>query len=203
MRRINLLRAHGSPGNHEYKSHGCRCAPCRAARAESARNLRLANPGRSAAYTKRWRETHLEQALASERRSREAHREERAAYCRRYYESHRDSLAEYNRRYHAENLAGGAARTRTQRARKRNAPGTHTTQDVRAQYEHQGGKCYWRRVNHECAVNLQSGYHVDHVIPLAGERTSSNGPENLVLACRSCNQRKADKDPMDWAGVLF
>lgn len=31
MRRVNLLRAHGSPGRSLYTHHGCRCAACRGA----------------------------------------------------------------------------------------------------------------------------------------------------------------------------
>jgi 5-methylcytosine-specific restriction endonuclease McrA len=45
-----------------------------------------------------------------------------------------------------------------------------------------------------------SGYHVDHVTPLALE--GSDGPENIVLACSHCNQSKGAKHPMDFAGVM-
>jgi len=31
----------------------------------------------------------------------------------------------------------------------------------------------------------------------------SNGPANIVAACPHCNQRKAAKHPMDFAGILF
>jgi 5-methylcytosine-specific restriction endonuclease McrA len=38
---------------------------------------------------------------------------------------------------------------------------------------------------------LSKGYHVDHMTPLS--RGGSNGPENLVCACRRCNLSKHNK----------
>ena len=95
------------------------------------------------------------------------------------------------------------ARRRNRRALERNVPGTHTAADVQAQYKRQHGQCFWRKVNPACAVSLKGGYHVDHVVPLGGDRSSSNGPENIVLSCPQCNGSKHVSDPMDWAGVMF
>lgn len=37
---------------------------------------------------------------------------------------------------------------------------------------------------------------VDHVVPLV--KGGSNGPDNLVIACSTCNLRKNDKLPHEW-----
>lgn len=68
----------------------------------------------------------------------------------------------------------------------------YTPCDIEAQYAGQGGKCYW------CEESLATtGYHIDHVVPLS--RGGSNHPDNIVLACRSCNLRKADILPWTFA----
>jgi hypothetical protein len=76
-----------------------------------------------------------------------------------------------------------------------NAPGTHTAEDVQAQYDRQKGRCYY------CHKKLDDKYHIDHVIPLA--KGGSDGPENLVVACQFCNLSKHDKHPMDFDGRMF
>lgn len=188
MRRINLLRAHGSPTGYLYYHHGCRCVACRAAAVEAHR---------------KYNAEHAEEIAERLRKYLLTHREERAERSRRYYAEHPDEEAERSRKYRAEHPEEIAAKDRNRRALEANATGTHTAADVQAQYERQHGKCFWRKVNPECAVSLNGGHHVDHVIPLAGDRTSSNGLENIVLSCPRCNGSKHAKDPMDWAGILF
>lgn len=120
---------------------------------------------------------------------------------RAYYAANRDEALARQRRYYQRHPEAVAANNAARRARKLNAGGSYTKADIRAQYERQRGKCFWRSVSDGCAVNLADGYHVDHVIPFA--LGGGNGPENLVLACPHCNCTKSDKHPMDFAGVLF
>jgi len=44
---------------------------------------------------------------------------------------------------------------------------------------------------------LSNSQTVDHVIPIAREHTS-NAPDNLVIACRTCNLKKGNKRPHEW-----
>lgn len=172
--RVNLLRSHGSPTDYLYKHACCRCALCRAVNAKHVRNRRAARPGKRAKYDRNYRANH---------------REEVAAYDRGRRKAYPDNARTRNRNY---------------RARKLATEGTHTVADITAQYKRQKGRCFWgRKINPDCAVSLKAGYHVDHVVPLAGERASSNGTENLVLACPSCNRHKNATHPMDFAGILF
>jgi membrane protein involved in colicin uptake len=246
MRRINLLRAHGSPTSYQYVHKACRCACCRAAQRAKSRDYLARHPGKAARDSKLYRQNHpekwaaikrayrennREKVLAAEKQYREEHAEERAANCRRWHDEHVEEQAEYARRYRAENaekvaesrrryLAANpekakewarlwrlshpeeyAAQQRNRRARMKMASGSHTAEDIAAQYARQKGKCYWRNVSESCRVSLADGYHVDHVVPLASG--GSNGPENLVLACPTCNCSKQAKHPMDWSGTLF
>ena len=93
----------------------------------------------------------------------------------------------YNRR--PERVEGMLASNRTRRARKNTAPGIHTVQDVRQQFKRQKGKCYW------CGEKLKK-YHVDHIIPLS--RGGSNWPDNIVIACPTCNLSKGTKLPHEF-----
>lgn len=62
--------------------------------------------------------------------------------------------------------------------------------DVRRLLKSQKGLCYY------CRARMGDAYTMDHVVPVS--RGGSNSPENLVLACRSCNSRKGTRLPHEW-----
>lgn len=70
------------------------------------------------------------------------------------------------------------------KARVRDAEGYHTGADLSSLFILQDGKCAY------CGSGLQ-GYHVDHIIPLS--KGGSNWPDNICLACPSCNMSKSDR----------
>lgn len=48
-----------------------------------------------------------------------------------------------------------------------------------------------------CKVSLrESGYHIDHIIPLALDGPHQD--DNIQLLCPTCNVRKSDKDPINY-----
>lgn len=77
---------------------------------------------------------------------------------------------------------------------RRNAPGSHTKEDLEKLFKQQNNCCYW------CREELTS-YHIDHIIPLS--KGGSNNPGNLCISCPSCNLKKGAKMPYEFAGVLF
>jgi 5-methylcytosine-specific restriction endonuclease McrA len=99
-------------------------------------------------------------------------------------------VAEAGRAWRKANPIRAALQSRNKRARKRNAEGSHTHDDIQKQYEYQKGKCYY------CQVRVGDKFHVDHVIPLS--RGGSNGPENIVIACPHCNLSKHARMPHEW-----
>jgi len=172
--RVNLLRAHGS--------------------AESHRQWLLSNPDKTAEHQRRYREKNRD--VLSERAMARywAKRDEISEQKRKRHQLHPEIAQERARAYRESHKAERAALQRLRKARKLSAPGVHTAADVTAQYERQHGKCYW------CHEKVGDTYHVDHVTPLV--KKGSNGKENIVIACPTCNLSKGAKHPMDFAGVL-
>lgn len=73
--------------------------------------------------------------------------------------------------------------------------GSYTLKDIENIHRWQKGKCYW------CKKLYGEDYHIDHIWPVS--KGGSSAPENLCLACPSCNFKKNKKTPMEFAGRLF
>ena len=114
---------------------------------------------------------------------------------RRYRKANPEKEREHHRLYREANPDKGRAQKHRRRARKRNAGGTWTAEDVRLMMVNQKGRCWY------CQCDISEGYHIDHRIPLS--RGGTNDPGNLVLACAPCNQSKHDKTPDEWTGRLL
>lgn len=80
---------------------------------------------------------------------------------------------------------------RTRRARRKNAEGVHTSDDIAKILESQGYKCVY------CKRDIKDEYDVDHIIPLA--KGGSNWPKNLQCLCPECNGKKWAKCPIVFA----
>lgn len=165
-----------------YASYGA-CTACAYA---LAMGYRADNPEWWREYMARWRAENPGKHLEYYHNDPERYRARR----RRRYQAEPEQERTRNRRYKRENPAANVARENRRRARKRNAPGVHTAEDVQRLYEAQHWVCA------ACPAALADGYHVDHIMPLA--LGGSNGPENLQLLCPPCNLSKGAKHPEEW-----
>lgn len=77
------------------------------------------------------------------------------------------------------------------RAREIGADGQFTKAEIKALFTKQRGKCAY------CTKSLRKGYHIDHIVPLAGG--GSNWIANIQLLCGPCNVRKGATDPIEFA----
>jgi len=68
------------------------------------------------------------------------------------------------------------------RAKKYNAEGFYTANDIIRIRQEQNDKCKW------CDVPLNGGGHRDHIISL--RRKGTNWPSNIQLLCSNCDWRK-------------
>ena len=116
-----------------------------------------------------------------------------------HYVENAERIRAEHRAYYFANPEAALARWRNRDARKIAAGGTHTAEDVDRQFNAQKGKCWW------CGCKLKKSgkgkFHADHREPLA--KGGSNGAENIVCACPSCNLSKNAKTPLEFAGRLF
>ena len=143
-----------------------------------------------AAYLERNREKNRQQCKARYH----AKKAEHAAMCKRYYEANKDAIREKRKAWRLENPEVRRALHRKRRAQKNGNGGTHTADDIKRLFALQCGKCAI------CFKSIKKERHVDHILPLA--LGGSNGPENLQLTCRLCNNRKHAKHPLDFAREL-
>lgn len=97
--------------------------------------------------------------------------------------------------YWRENREKYRSHVRNRRARIKQASGRHTESDVKRKLIEQNFICYW------CGCDISDDRHtVDHYIPIA--KCGSNGPENIVMACATCNCSKQDKMPDEFREYL-
>lgn len=149
---------------------------------------------------RRWREANPERERENHRRYREANQTEIAQYMRRYNQAHPGESAKRVRQWTRANPHRRRVHQQRRRARKLNAPGSHTTEDIAlqaiAQTDPKGQlRCWW------CGGIITERYHVDHRVPLS--RGGSDAPENLVISCAPCNMAKHDKYPGEFNGRLL
>lgn len=157
---------------------------------------------------------HLDKERNRSREYYRRHIEQSREYGKRYRATHKDAIRARQaswRKRHIERLrikqkAWRNSRieqtrhlSRLQAARRRNrklsAEGSHSAADIQGLLQAQNNFCWW------CGELLVNGYEVDHRIPLS--RGGSDGVENLVIACVSCNRRKSNKLPSEWNGRLL
>lgn len=130
---------------------------------EQVREWRLANPEKVEAAREKWRQENPEK--------------------------HKEA----QKKWAANNPETVQSNVRARRARKRNAEGSHTKEDIEAILVRQAFKCA------ECGTSIRkrSSRQVDHIVPL--KLGGSNWPTNLQLLCNTCNKVKAAKHPIDFA----
>lgn len=149
--------------------------------------------------------SHKEELLAK----RETERDQQRAYGKGHYKKNRSRLLKEKAAYRAANKGKVAKNNAAWRAanqdkiavlnwnryaRKQNAPGSYSMDDIGALYEAQEGRCKW------CGKALNGKFHTDHIYPLA--RGGSNWPDNLALTCQFCNLSKGPKMPYEWRKLL-
>lgn len=176
---------------------------CKKCQQRYVQEWRSKNPKKARELSRRYYAKNPEKRREATRRWNANNPERRLQNIYQYHAKHPDSSRRWRvqnpervranaRRLRAENPEKFRAYDNTRRARQLSAMGSHTREDITAQYQRQKGRCYY------CNCKLDNGYHVDHVIPLS--RGGTNDPSNLVIACPTCNQSKGAKLLHEWKG---
>ncbi len=143
-----------------------------------------ANTARVKAYNQSWQAANISKVRALSAAWYEANAEKARANSARWRAENPDKARAYNAAW-----AKANPRSRSATEHRRRAHGAMTAGDIRAVTEMGDGVCSY------C---LTPGLEltVDHVVPVS--RGGTNDPENLVMACRSCNSRKRTRTPIEY-----
>lgn len=180
---------------------GYRCKECnrKAAQkwAEDNRERMLANKSRYYFENKeriqQYRADNREKILDGKRDWRKKNPDKVRAHKSASQKRNRASANERTRRWNKKNPDKVRAYTLNGVARRRNAEGKYTPADIVQLYKDQGGHCAY------CGIGLCGEYHVDHMVPLT--KGGSNWPDNLALACPTCNMSKNNHLLHEWEAV--
>jgi 5-methylcytosine-specific restriction endonuclease McrA len=198
-----------------------KCKPCKR---ETNRKWAAENPDKNRESKRKYYEANCDDIAKSQRLYREANVNKVRNSNRKYRESNPDKERERGRKWREENPH--KARERDRKYRKSNPTGVREKQrkyrkanpdkikvrnhNRRASIEGNGGKLSKDIVqrllvqqNGNCAccgADLsQTGYHLDHIMPLA--LGGLNSDENVQLLTPKCNLRKGAKHPDEWRAI--
>ena len=176
-----------------YKKRGCRCDRCKDAAVAENRIYADKRADKRAAYNRKYRAANAERIAAVKAAYYAANREEIAAQARVYSAVNSARIVQCSQEWAAKNperasknWRRGAVRRRARLAESAVVPFTQAQLDQRIAYY--GNRCYLRLDGCTDAVE-----HIDHVKPIS--KGGAHILSNFRPACRSCNQRKANKWP--------
>ena len=181
------------------------CIECSRAR---ARQWKIEHPERRKASQEEWRAKNRNRDLESKRRwrmerlewAREYNRKrydpiKQRAYYEAWYEKNAEKAKDNVRRWKQDNPERARTNHHRRRARQKGAQGSHVTSDIEDIRKAQRGRCAY------CRTELTArNTHRDHIQPLS--KGGTNDRRNIQLLCSSCNVRKHDSDPLDYARKL-
>lgn len=138
------------------------------------------NRERAAARLRKWRSENRERDNEAQRKRRQANPEKV-----------RKSEREKHRKWKLLNPEKARAHSASMNNLRRGIGGRCSADDLVFLLKMQSRKCA------ECRKHLRSGYHVDHIVPVAlGGKTTR---ANLQLLCAPCNLSKGAAHPVEWA----
>lgn len=118
-------------------------------------------------------------------------RPDQKAVRAKYWKDHPEKTREIRRRYYENNRETLRARCLNRVAKRRDASGKHSAEDIADILRLQNNRCAY------CRIKLRGKYHVDHIVPLSAG--GSNDRSNLQALCVPCNLSKGAKPPLLYA----
>jgi 5-methylcytosine-specific restriction endonuclease McrA len=153
---------------------------------------RAANPDKIAAASRAYDEAHRDERKAYAAAWRERNREKARATTAAYRKAHPDRVKRAIEDWHARHPEVRRAHRADRLAARRAALGKVSKDIVPRLMTLQRALCSG------CRADLRAtGFHLDHIAPLAKGGEHADG--NLQLLCPPCNLNKSDKDPIAWA----
>ena len=137
-----------------------------------------------------YRESNRELLAKNQKEYYRANKEDCIEYQKKYRIEKKDIIKEKHKEYMKKDFAKISKRNSSHKRRELVRNGDVTTIQLKELID-RSKKCYW------CEKKIGKLYHIDHVIPLASG--GSHTIDNIVISCPSCNLRKSNKDPYQFA----
>lgn len=174
--KVSAYKAKHAEANREYN-------------AQRAREYRANNPEKRRQTVKAWAAANPERIAEIQARYRQRNAALRAERFRAYRQANPEKVSEGMKRWRQENKDKCRVYEANRRAQKRG--GSLSPDVVQNLMRLQRGKCAC------CHKDLgKSGYHLDHIMPLA--KGGTNTDDNVQLLCPACNLSKHAKHPVDF-----
>lgn len=183
---------------------------------ERSRLYHLENKEREAQYSKEWREKNADHIKAHYINNREAilkrqkenylsdkmpflirskhyrenNKERVRQWQREWEERNKEYVKERRHQYYLSHKRQHSQRKRVYRHLKRANCGKMTSEQIQELLEWQNYRCMY------CGTDISNDSTIDHHIAVS--QGGSNDITNLVMACRSCNSSKGNKNPFQW-----
>lgn len=213
---FGMLRS--SPTGHRYDCKSCRRSEGAAYRAKNKEKIsawhkahNLKNIEFVRARNKAWYESNKEQRTASIKKWKAKNAEKMRQWFKEYNLTNRERMNEWQRAWRQNNPDKAALirkrayisrkrrdpegykaliafHSNKRRARKRNAHGSHTKEQIADLLIRQQKKCA------VCRCGISRKFQRDHIVPLVAG--GSNDITNIQLLCQFCNNSKHAKDPV-------
>lgn len=149
---------------------------------------------------RKWKARNKEWCVRNKQEWDEANREWAKEYGAKYRADHPDEIATRFKEWRIKNAERMRSHANRRRAIKNGSDGQFTAKEISDLWAKQNGLCvYFSTCGNELTPKGFRGTHRDHIEPLIPADSSrpagGNTISNIQLLCRSCNQKKKNKDP--------
>lgn len=159
-------------------------------------------------YQKEYREKNKSIILAKKKEYYKKNRTEKLAKRKEYYRTNPEKVALCNKNSAIKHIVRVKETLRKYREAnkerislyhtQRRAGGAYTYQEIQDLKIYQQNKCFYCEINFD---KKDKKYTIDHIIPIKNK--GSNNIDNIVLACKSCNCSKQEKEVSSWIKRKF
>ena len=167
---------------------------CKECKSAYMKTYRANNKERTLENGRRWHQENKEHHILTSKLWKERNKERSLSKAREWKANNKERVKEIWDEWYEKNREYAIARANERRLLEISAIGNFTNTDIKRLLFAQECKCVY------CGVDLDSGFHADHIYPLMNYKY--NGPENIQLLCQFHNLSKGAKDPIEYEELI-